>query len=181
MVKFLTKKNILSLIPFQAVSPDDPEFIWPEAYTGDIEQLLLLLRQCPSYQIDKNHGHCGLRNKLLPALDYIKDCMDNGIGINVNLWKTERPTQSWISNSPTSNSSTRKAFVVGGKAVGDEKQEKLFDFKSLTREDLMLGARALGVDKSAKKLFLAQNWNWTREVETQKEIERMSKSSFFKF
>ncbi|QSZ35015.1 hypothetical protein DSL72_007877 [Monilinia vaccinii-corymbosi] len=181
MVKFLTKKNLLSLIPFQAVSPEDPEFIWPEAYTGDIEQLLTLLRQCPSYQIDKNHGHCGLRSKLLPALDYIKDCLDGGVGIKVQLWKTERSTQTWIPHSSTDNRSTRKVFAVGGKAVGDENQEKLFDFKNLSREDLMLGGRALGVERAAKKLFLAEKWNWVREVETEKEKERMSKSSFFRF
>ncbi|KAB8300115.1 hypothetical protein EYC80_000345 [Monilinia laxa] len=181
MVKFLTRKNLLSLIPFQAVSPEDPEFIWPEAYSGDIEQLLTLLRQCPSYQIDKNHGHCGLRSKLLPALDYINDCIDGGVGIKVQLWKTERSTQTWIPNSPIENNSTKKAFVVAGKAVGDETPERVFDFKNLSREDLMLGARALGVDRTAKKLFLAEKWNWTREVETEKEKERMSKSSFFKF
>ncbi|KAM0195477.1 hypothetical protein ACHAPC_000673 [Botrytis cinerea] len=180
MVKFLTRKNLLSLIPFQAVSPDDPEFIWPEAYTGDIEQLVALLRECPSYQIDKNHGHCGLRNKLLPALSYIKDCVDGGIGIKSQLWKTERSNQTWIP-SPSTNTSNKKAFVVGGKAVGDDRPEKLFDFKSLNREDLTSGGRSLGVDKAAKKLFLADKWDWIREVETEKEKERMSKSSFFRF
>ncbi|KAI9646616.1 hypothetical protein NHQ30_004612 [Ciborinia camelliae] len=180
MVKFFTRKNLLSLIPFQAVSPEDPEFIWPEAYTGDIEQLFILLRECPSYQIDKNHGHCGLRNKLLPALDYIKDCLD-GVGIKVQLWKTERSTQTWVPSSSANNSSTKKAFVVGGKAVGDATQVKLFDIKSLSREDLMFGGRALGVDQAAKKLFLAEKWNWTREVQTEKEKERMSKPSFFRF
>ncbi|KAK6610991.1 hydroxyproline-rich glycoprotein [Botrytis cinerea] len=167
MVKFLTRKNLLSLIPFQAVSPDDPEFIWPEAYTGDIEQLVALLRECPSYQIDKNHGHCGLRNKLLPALSYIKDCVDGGIGIKSQLWKTERSNQTWIP-SPSTNTSNKKAFVVGGKAVGDDRPEKLFDFKSLNREDLTSGGRSLGVDKAAKKLFLADKWDWIREVETEK-------------
>ncbi|ESZ99398.1 hypothetical protein SBOR_0160 [Sclerotinia borealis F-4128] len=181
MVKFLTKKNLLSLIPFQAVSPEDPEFIWPEAYAGEIEQLVVLLRQCPSYQIDKNHGHCGLRSKLLPALDYIKECLDNGIGIKVKFWKTERSTQTWIPRSSTNTSSTKKAFVVEGKALGDEKPENFFDFRSLSREDLMFGGKALGVDRAAKKLFLAEKWDWIRDVETEKERERMSKSSVFRF
>ncbi|KAF7907382.1 uncharacterized protein EAF01_004969 [Botrytis porri] len=180
MVKFMTRKNLLSLIPFQAVSPDDPGFIWPEAYTGDIEQLVALLRECPSYQIDKNHGHCGLRSKLLPALSYIKDCIDGGIGIKSQFWKTERSNQTWIP-SPSTSTSNKKAFVVGGKAVGDDGPEKFFDFKNLNREDLTSGGRSLGVDKAAKKLFLADKWDWIREVETEKEKERMSKSSFFRF
>ncbi|CAD6439867.1 57ef8ea7-b8c8-4c50-9bd9-81113f3f826a [Sclerotinia trifoliorum] len=181
MVKFLTKKNLLSLIPFQAVSPDDPEFLWPKAYDGDAEQLITLLRQCPSYQIDKNHGHCGLRSKLLPALDYIKECMDAGIGIKVQLWKTERSTQTWIPSPSANNGNAKKAFVVGGMAVGEEREGKFFDFKSLSRDDLTLGARSLGVEKAAKKLFLAEKWDWVREVETEKEKEMMSKSSFFRF
>ncbi|KAF7955125.1 uncharacterized protein EAE97_000384 [Botrytis byssoidea] len=180
MVKFMTRRNLLSLMPYQAVPPDDPEFIWPEAYTGDIELLIALLRECPSYQIDKNHGHCGLRNKLLPALSYIKDCIDGGIGIKSKFWKTERSSQTWIP-SPSTNNSNKKAFVVGGKEVGDDKPENFFDFKSLNREDLTSGGRSLGVDKAAKKLFLADKWDWIREVETEKEKERMSKSSYFRF
>ncbi|KAF7904419.1 hypothetical protein EAF00_001753 [Botryotinia globosa] len=180
MVKFMTRRNLISLMPYQAVPPDDPEFIWPEAYTGDIELLIALLRECPSYQIDKNHGHCGLRNKLLPALSYIKDCIDGGIGIKTKFWKTERSSQTWIP-SPSTNNSNKKAFVVGGKAVGDDRPENFFDFKSLNSQDLTSGGRSLGVDKAAKKLFLADKWDWIREVETEKEKERMSKSSYFRF
>lgn len=178
MIKFFTKKNLLSLIPFQAVSPDDPAFIWPEAYTSDIPQLIRLFRECPNYQIDKNHHHCGLRGKLLPALDYIKDCLDNGISIRVKPWKTLRSTQTWIPSPSIVRTNTKKPFVVGGKAVGDQEQEKFFDFKSLSKEDLMFGGKSFGVDNAAKKLFLAEKWNWVREVETEKEKERMSKSSF---
>lgn len=179
MIKFLTRKNLLSLVPFQVVPPEDPAFIWPVAYTGDIEQLVSALRQCPSYQIDNNHGHCGLRSKLLPALDYVKDCLDAGIGLHVRLWKSERSSQTWVPVSSANESSLKKAFVVGDKAVGDEKKEKSFDFPSLTREDLLFGGRALGADSAARKLFLAERWSWLREVD--KEKERMAKSSMFRF
>jgi hypothetical protein len=54
MIKFLTKKNLLSLVPFQ----ENPDYIWPEAYNGDVDYLISILRQCPSYQIDHNHAHC---------------------------------------------------------------------------------------------------------------------------
>jgi hypothetical protein len=56
MVKFLTKKGLLSLVPFQSGSTEDLEYIWPEAYNGDVDYLIGLLRQCPSYQIDHNHN-----------------------------------------------------------------------------------------------------------------------------
>ncbi|PQE12173.1 hydroxyproline-rich glyco protein [Rutstroemia sp. NJR-2017a BVV2] len=179
MIKFLTRKNLLSLVPFQVVPPEDPAFIWPVAYTSDIEQLVSTLRQCPSYQIDKNHGHCGLRSKLLPALDYIKDCLDTGIGLHVRLWKSERSSQTWVPVSSTNGSSLKKAFVVGDKIVGEEKKEKSFDFTSLTREDLVFGGKALGADKAARKLFSAESWIWIREID--KEKERMAKSSVFRF
>ncbi|KAM3075472.1 hypothetical protein ACMFMG_007619 [Clarireedia jacksonii] len=179
MIKFLTRKNLLSLVPFQVVPPEDPAFIWPVAYTGDIEQLISVLRQCPSYQIDKNHGHCGLRSKLLPALDYIKDCLDTGISLHAKSWKSERSSQTWVPVSSANESSLKKAFIVGDKEVGQEKKEKSFDFTSLTREDLVFGGKALGADRAARKLFLAESWNWVREVD--KEKERMAKSSMFRF
>jgi hypothetical protein len=54
MIKFLTKKKLLSLVPFQ----EDPDYILPETYNGDLDYLITILRQCPSYQIDHNHAHC---------------------------------------------------------------------------------------------------------------------------
>lgn len=95
MIKFLAKKELLFLVPFQSVSPEDPDYIWPQAYTSDIDHLIGLLRQCPPYQIDHNHSHCGLRVRILPALDYIKDCIEAGIGINPLRWKADRATQTW--------------------------------------------------------------------------------------
>ena len=114
MIKFLTKKGLLSLVSFQATSPYDPDYVWPEAYQGDIELLIGILRQCPTYQIDSNHGHCGLRTKLLPALDFIRTCIDTGLGIRLSRSKTGGPVfESWIPAKPASCSTAKKAVWVG--------------------------------------------------------------------
>jgi hypothetical protein len=157
MVKFLTRKELLSLIPFQAVPPDDPEYVWPDPYTGDIEHLIGLLRQCPSYQLDKNHSHCGLRSRILPALEYIRDCIDTGIGIKVMRWRADRPSQTWLTAKPTTGRG-RKPF-----AVGDEENIKTFDFTK-SRSGMELGPNSFNADKSAQSLFTAKKWIWTQEL-----------------
>lgn len=158
MIKFLTRKSLLFLVPFQAVSPEDPEYVWPEPYTGDIEHLIGLLRQCPSYQLDKNHSHCGLRAKILPGLEYIRDCIDTGIGIKVMRWRSDRAAHSWIASKPA-NGKVRKPFMVG-----EEEDVAGFDFTK-SRSGMELGPNSFNADKSAKSLFTAKNWMWTSSKE----------------
>lgn len=160
MTKFLTRKGLLSLIPFQAVSPEDPEYQWPEPYTGDIEQLIGLLRQCPSYQLDKNHSHCGLRSKILPGLEYIRDCIDTGIGIKAMRWKQDRPAHTWIP-SKLNTGRGRKPFTVG-----DEEDVQAFNFMK-ARTGMELGAHSFNADNSAKSMFTAKKWIWTPDQDEQ--------------
>ena len=162
MIKFLTKKSLLSLIPFQASSPYDPEYIWPKAYTGDIENIIGLLRQCPSYQIDKNHGHCGLRTRILPSLEYIRECVDQGIGIRGLRWKTDRAGQSWVVEKENGAENGRRPFLVGEEAFGEE--GRTFDFVR-ERGGIEFGGNSLNVDKAAKSMFMAEKWCWTADME----------------
>jgi hypothetical protein len=72
----------------------------PPLYNGDIDRLLESLRQCSSYQIDRNHAHCGLRARLLPLVDHIQNllCLDAGsidIGICANCWDNARAQYAW--------------------------------------------------------------------------------------
>jgi hypothetical protein len=167
MIKFLTKKDLLSLIPFQTASPYDPDYIWPEAYSGDIENIIGLLRQCPSYQIDKNHGHCGLRSRILPMLEYVKDLMDGGVGIRVLRWKTDWGGQTWVMDerrNERKEGSERRPFVVGGEAVGGNDKSRSFDFMK-DRGIMEFGGNSMKVDKAAKTLFTAEKWRWTAEKE----------------
>jgi len=70
-----------------------------ESYPGGIERVLDLLRQCPEYQIDANHKHCGLRKRLIPLLDqlepYLRTSNATDIGICSNCWQAERTRYAW--------------------------------------------------------------------------------------
>ncbi|KAH8812020.1 hypothetical protein F5884DRAFT_299568 [Xylogone sp. PMI_703] len=158
MIKFFTNKDILSLVPVSATNPEDPNYVWPDAYSGDIEGLIGIMRQCPGYQIDKNHSHCGLRTRILPALDYIQNCIDAGIGIQALKWKTDRPSQTWV-REKVAKGNRKKAFVVGDKAVGLDKQ--VFEFKGRSARGNDLRFNSMGSDKLARELFTADSWNWS--------------------
>ncbi len=173
MIKFLTRKDLLTLVPFQSVSPYDAEYIWPDAYTKDIDQLIIMLRQCPSYQIDKNHSHCGLRSKLLPALDYIKSCIDTGLGIKLTRSKTGSAFESWIRAVEPAKNNHKRAWVGNGDPTmnADGKGSKrTFDFASV-RPKMAWGSTS--GDNFSKELFTAEEWNWVTEAEGS---ERLGKS-----
>lgn len=72
----------------------------PVQYQSDIDRLIDTLRQCPEYQIDQNHKHCGLRERLLPLLSMIQnhlslDVNDLDIGICLDCWQARRQEYSW--------------------------------------------------------------------------------------
>ena len=66
----------------------------PHIFTGDIYQLIGTLRQCPSYQIDNNHTHCGLRARLIPILDLIEQALAE-VGICAECWQQRRDGYAW--------------------------------------------------------------------------------------
>jgi hypothetical protein len=94
MVRFFHKIDTVRL---QGKIYDNAE---PTYYLGDIDRLLLSLRQCSNYQIDSNHAHCGLRSRLMPLLDLVTNqlSLDTGsldIGICSECWNTHRAEYAW--------------------------------------------------------------------------------------
>jgi hypothetical protein len=74
----------------------------PTYYLGDIDRLLLSLRQCSNYQVDSNHAHCGLRSRLLPLLDLVQNQLnlETGsldVGICLDCWNHHRAEYAWRS------------------------------------------------------------------------------------
>jgi hypothetical protein len=166
MIKFLVKKDLLSLIPFQAVSPDDEDYIWPDAYTGDIETLIGLLRQCPSYQINQYHGHCGLRSKILPILEYVKACIEAGVGVRFGRKKGDWLHDAWSLKPEPNAELDRKPFYVGtGHGDVDVTSEGgvFFDFARIPPKGTWGLSNDLGIERAAKKMFTAERWNWVKE------------------
>jgi hypothetical protein len=94
MVRFFHKIDTVRL---QGKIYDNTE---PTYYLGDIDRLLISLRQCSNYQIDNNHAHCGLRSRLLPLLDLVQNQLglDTGsldIGICSECWNDRRAEYAW--------------------------------------------------------------------------------------
>lgn len=94
MIRFFHR---LDTLPLQG-SIFNPE--GPVQYQGDIERLIDTLRQCPEYQIDAYHRHCGLRGRLMPLLDHIQrhlslDTANVDIGICADCWHARRAEYSW--------------------------------------------------------------------------------------
>lgn len=176
MVKFLVKQDLLSLIPFQAVPPDHEDYVWPDAYQGDIPGLIAILRKVPNYQIDKNHGHCGLRSRITDALNYIADNLE-GAGVGINLSTHSWEASSWLRLTAGRTRSRGKDFVVAGKVVGEGKE--VFDVPSKLRETCGPWGCFDG-EENARKLFTAEAWVWTRN-EVDEAALRMARSSPFRF
>ncbi|KFY86041.1 hypothetical protein V500_07917 [Pseudogymnoascus sp. VKM F-4518 (FW-2643)] len=138
MVKFFVNKNFFAFTSPLLVTEED----YPEPYDGDIENLITALRQCPSYQYDKNHAHCGLRTRLIPVLDFIQAMLASGVGIDRGNWKAERPSTSWESVE------AEEPFRLT-KSVATDARLKLEGF---------LTSSAL-----SKSFFGAGSWDWTPE------------------
>ncbi|RDW85855.1 hypothetical protein BP5796_04180 [Coleophoma crateriformis] len=165
MIKFLTSKKLLSLSCFTGISPDDPEYVWPEAYTGSIEDLVTLLHQVPSYQIDSNHNHCGLRSRILKPLDHIKTCIAHGASVNSIRWFKNRDELSWARLGQIRASSLHtKAFEVNDEAVGIDKRSFVFDDKHLSMW-ASTGTGPIGLEKASKFMFTADEWDWKDDRE----------------
>jgi len=174
MIKFLTRKGLLNLVPFQAVSPDDPDFVWPAAYSGDITDLIADLRAWPEYQIDGNHRHCGGRVRVIPSLKYVQDCIQQGAGVKTHLWKTDRAAHTWdISRSPPGN---KRPFVVDGKNVGEK--QRIFDFPNTSSEVAAGSWDKTNSEEATKLLFTAEKWIWTPEKEPESDRLRPSGLAF---
>lgn len=122
---------------------EEDEF--PEPYHGDVEGLIKDLRQCPSWQYDQNHAHCGLRTRLIPALDYIQAMLNQGVSIDWKQWKRDQIAASWESEEP-------KPFVLvkgAENAVGDPR----------------LSLKEILATPVGRQCFTARSWDWTGDGE----------------
>lgn len=86
MVRFFTRKGLLHLQSTFAEPTDNL------TYPANMIDLLHALRECPMYQIDRNHTHCGLRSRFYPALELIKPLSQAGLCLHC--WKDDK--DSWL-------------------------------------------------------------------------------------
>ncbi|KAI1388944.1 uncharacterized protein F4822DRAFT_263107 [Hypoxylon trugodes] len=147
MFKFLANKNLMFLVDFSPGSLDSIA----DTSLLQIDSLLSTLRQCPSYQIDKNHTNCGLRTRILPILDFIHSLLSaNFIPINRNAWKNHRSVAAWMPSD------------------AENKKEKPFRFtRSIAGDQRLRFENGLGTEGLAKHVFTATSWDWTAEDQAQ--------------
>lgn len=90
MVKFFTRKGLSRLQ--STFSPSQGQ----DEGTEDISKILEKLKQCPSYQLDAHHRHCGLRARILPLLALIASYRE--WGFCRECWKSDQQEESWVTN-----------------------------------------------------------------------------------
>lgn len=153
MIKFLARNDLLFLTDF---TPNSWQAIKDHA-AMDITHILDILKQCPAYQIDKNHTNCGLRTRLMPIVDYIRTMTSSAVvALSLPAWEADREATSWISPEEGDGN---------GRWREDDKTEKrVFHFtRSLAADARFHFQHAMGADRMARNLFTAEEWNWMEE------------------
>ncbi|KAK1778469.1 hypothetical protein QBC45DRAFT_328246 [Copromyces sp. CBS 386.78] len=123
--------------------------------TMEVSHFISILRQCPSYQIDRNHTNCGFRTRILPLLEYVQAMFSSEIiTIKRGEWEKRREEVSWVSLAQAREDDNNDR----------EKGKRVFKFtRSLAADPRMRYASTLGTGKMAMELFLADEWDWTAE------------------
>jgi hypothetical protein len=142
MVKFFARLSSLALTSTMAGSePLNP-------YPGNLEHAIEHLRRCPSYQIDSFHNRCGLRERLLPALNLIKKPLKQ-VAICGACWNWYRTKVAWRgANGPLVWSPLR---LDGAAAAARNSLLGLWH-----------GPDCMPSHLAAGDMFLATERNWTR-------------------
>lgn len=90
MVKFFLRRGTISMCSMYTEQE-------PEVYHGPLSDLLRKLKACPSYQLDTNHAHCGVRQRMKPLLDELL-ALEDQAGICLECWRADRMKESWSEN-----------------------------------------------------------------------------------
>ncbi|GAP88603.1 putative hydroxyproline-rich glyco protein [Rosellinia necatrix] len=172
MFKFLTNKGLLRLVDFSPASVDDA-LLAADADADappPVDALLAALRQCPGYQIDKNHTNCGLRTRMLPALDFVQALLSAGsIPVSQAAWKGNRAAHAWM---PPGREQLQQLQQ-------QHENERPFGFtRSLAADQRLRFENNMGADKFARDVFTASSWDWTADDQGPDHVSTTPKWSF---
>ncbi|KAK3392341.1 hypothetical protein B0T20DRAFT_54098 [Sordaria brevicollis] len=120
--------------------------------TMEINHFVAILRQCPSYQIDRNHTNCGLRTRMFPVLEYVQAMLASEVILIKRAdWEKRREEVSWVS-------------LAEKRGEESEGKKRVFRFtRNLATDPRMRYSTTMGTSKIAMDLFLADEWDWTAE------------------
>ncbi|KAI1858712.1 uncharacterized protein JN550_012544 [Neoarthrinium moseri] len=144
MFKFFTNRGLLFAVDFSPASLD----LIADTALLPVDVVLAALRQCPSYQIDKNHMNCGLRTRIVPILDFVKALLSaNSVPLSRLPWKNDRQRTAWLPREG---------------AREDVREAKPFQFtRAMSNDQRLRFEHAMGADKFARDVFTAPGWIWT--------------------
>ncbi|KAI0451890.1 hypothetical protein F5B21DRAFT_516421 [Xylaria acuta] len=163
MFKFLTNRGLLSLADFSPASLDAIAVADADAALLPVDGVLATLRQCPGYQIDKNHTNCGLRTRMLPILDFVQGLLSaSSVPVSRAAWKGNRAAHAWM---PNAEPKKMNGGGVGGVGARDgDGNERSFRFtRALAADQRLRFENTMGADKFARDVFTATSWDWTAE------------------
>ena len=109
MVRFFCRKGTLR---FESCFDSARDCEEVEPYTGNLNDVIAKLKECPSYQIDGNHYHCGLRNRLMNILEGNRPLRPSQAGICLGCWQEDKSGESWLEN-PTGGTWAHSAGESG--------------------------------------------------------------------
>jgi hypothetical protein len=189
LLRFLTAKNLLSLVDFGPGSvhallfPSSPAF--PSTFSStssttatsitsfssvDAEDILTTLKQLPGYQVDKHHTNCGPRVRVDPIIDYIRAMLSATIvSIPCAEWQRRRADVSWVIARDRRHRGDDDHGRRGFGTREEEKEKKkgggTFAFTRAMANDQRLKVSGLvHADSLARDLFTADSWHWTPEA-----------------
>ena len=114
MVRFFCRKGTLR---FESCFDSARDCGEVEPYTGNLNDVIAKLKECPSYQIDGNHYHCGLRNRLMVILEGHRPLRPSQAGICLDCWQQNKSRESWLEN-PTGGTWVHNAGESGDMVYG---------------------------------------------------------------
>ena len=95
-----------------------------EPYKGNLNDIIAKLKGCPSYQIDSNHAHCGLRTRLMAVLEGPRPPRPSfQAGICLRCWKEDRSKESWLEN-PSGGTWVNSGERSYGRGCRDDRDTK---------------------------------------------------------
>ncbi|KAL4976974.1 hypothetical protein BDW66DRAFT_166122 [Aspergillus desertorum] len=167
MTRFFSLRAKTIFIGSTLLDPDfsiDIEDTNVEAQAGacptDITSVISRLKQCPDYQIDSNHMACGIRRRLLPALNCIEGFVGDErglLGVNLNYWRSEgsggrgKGESNWPHlQGSWANRNHRRALVI------DLRLSRITGIPLMSPGSLAAEYR----EEDARLLFTAKKRNW---------------------
>ncbi|EFX04131.1 hypothetical protein CMQ_1059 [Grosmannia clavigera kw1407] len=179
MVRFLCQRDLLHLRvfgPSSGLSPSSATSLG----SVDVYHILAALRQCPAYQLDRDHVNCGLRTRMLPILEYIQAMLTAGaVAVRRQDWRAAPAARrgpnstsgpSWEADQTLDTSDGNDEDFDNDNGSGPlfapsaADRRRVFRFTRAVAGDQRLRLEGnIAADRMARTLFTARRWNWTPE------------------